>query len=220
MQLDAKTIRTRVAEELHARLGDRWFKPGSAKLVIASRDNLTDFSIELDCYTDRRYGEYDCSLAVVFKWKKFAKFHKELTEWYNVKFQGSARSNGMMFVAVGFDGIHSDFRPPSRGTFWVANEKDLDTFITQCAADLDGKVGEWIKRWFSWPSALDVMDAHPNLCGAWRDTAYYCLMEQVHGREAACAWVHGIDAAGWPEWLAAQVEYLQLNVCGGASGQS
>ncbi len=218
--LDAKSIRKTVAEELHARLGAKWFQPDSARLVVVSGDNLTDFNIELDCYTDRRYGAYDCSISAVFKWKKFAKFYKQLAEWYNVKFQGSARSNGMVFVGVGFDGIHADFRPPSRDTFWVANEQDLDIFIAQCAADLDGKVGEWIKRWFSWPSALDVMDAHPNLCGAWRDTAYYCLMEQVHGREAACAWVRGIDAAGWPEWLAAQVEYLQSQVCSGASGQS
>ncbi|UCI06347.1 hypothetical protein [Mesorhizobium sp. B1-1-8] len=75
--LDAKTIRMRVAEELHTRLGERWFKPGGAKLIVASADNLTDFTIELDCYADRRYGEYDCSIDVVFKWKKFAKLWKD-----------------------------------------------------------------------------------------------------------------------------------------------
>lgn len=213
MPLDAKTIRTRVGEELHARLGARWFKPGSAKLLIASTDNLTDFSIELDCYADRRYGEYDCSITAVFKWKKFAKLFRELANWYNLKSQSSIPPNSKVFARVAFDGIHADFGPSSRGIFWVANEQDLDAFIAQCIADLDGKIGEWIRRWFIWPSALEVMEAYPNLCGAWRDTAYYCLMEQVHGREAACAWVRGIDAAGWPEWLAAQVEYLQLNVC-------
>jgi hypothetical protein len=126
----------------------------------------------------------------------------------------------MVFARVAFDGIHGDFRPPSRGALWVASEQDLDALIDQCVADFDGKVGDWIKGWFTWPSALDVMDAHPNLCGAWRDTAYYCLMEQVHGREAASIWAHGIDAANWPEWLAAQVEYLQSHVCNAASKQS
>jgi hypothetical protein len=217
--LDAKTIRTRVAEELHARLGERWFKPGSAKLVVSTVDNLTDFSIELDCYADRRYGEYDCALLVVFKWKKFSKLFRGLAEWYNVKFQRSARPNNMEFLRIAFNGIHAGFGPSRRGVFWVASEQDLEAFIAQCAADLDGKVGDWITRWFTWPSALDAMDVNPNLCGTWRDTAYYCLMEQVRGRDAACAWVGSIDATGWPEWQAAQVEYLQAHVCGGVSGQ-
>ena len=217
--LDAKTIRKKVAEELQARLGAKWFKPGGAKLVVKSADNLTDFSIEFDCYADRRYGDYDCALVAVFKWKKFAKFFKELAGWYNVKFQSSVRPSNKEFVRVAFDGIHADFGPSSRGVFWVANEQDLDAFITRCDDDLDCKVGEWIKRWFSWPSALDVLDAHSNLCGSWRDTAYYCLMEQVHGREAARAWARGIDAAGWPEWLAAQVEYLQSQVCGAGAAR-
>ncbi|TIT81538.1 MAG: hypothetical protein E5W45_03550, partial [Mesorhizobium sp.] len=196
MELDAKTIRKRVTEELYARLGERWFKPGSSKLIIASTDNQTDFSIELDCYTDRRYGEYDCSIEAVLKWKKFAKLFRELGDWYNHIFQGTARSKNMVFARVSFDGIQADFKSPGRDIFWVTNERNLEMFISQCVNDLDGKVGVWIRRWFTWLSALEAMDAHPNLCGAWRDTAYYCLMEQVHGRDAACAWIRGIDATG------------------------
>ncbi|TPI33032.1 hypothetical protein FJW08_07625 [Mesorhizobium sp. B3-2-1] len=217
--LDSKTIRTRVAEELHACVGQKWFKPGSPRLEVASADNLTDFSIEFDCYAERRYGEYDCSLVAVFKWKKFARLFGELANWYNVKFEGAVPTKSKVFARVAFEGIHGDFRPSSRGTFWVANEQDLDKFTARCVDDLEGKVGNWIRRWYDWPSALETMDAYPNLCGSWRDTAYYCLMEQVRGPEAACTWVRGIDAAGWPQWLAAQVEYLQSRVCRGAPTQ-
>lgn len=227
MQLDAKTIRTRVAEELHARLGERWFKPGSAKLIIASADNLTDFSIELDCSADYRYGAYDCELAAAFKWKKFAKLWKNFDAWYEVKDPSSAqfktrssRQRNRQFLLKGFNAIDADFRPPIRGFFWVATEQELDAFITQCIADLDGKVGAWIRRWFAWASALDVMDGNSQLCGSWRDTAYFCLLEQIHGREAACKWISSIDATGWPSLLAAQVEYLQSQVCDGVSGQT
>ncbi|CAN7491954.1 hypothetical protein LJR234_003551 [Mesorhizobium amorphae] len=210
MPIDARFIRTRVAEDLHVRLGKRWFNSGSPKLIVASTNNHTDFSIELDCYTDRRYGEYECTISVVLKWKKFAKLFRELAHWYNAKFQGTVRPGNMTFAGVNFDRIHGS---PSRDLFWIANEQDVDAFTARCVDDLDGKVGDWIRRWFTWPSALDVMDAEPDLCGAWRDTAYYCLMEQVHGSGAACDWVRGIDAAGWPEWQAAQVEYLQSQVC-------
>ncbi|UDL89171.1 hypothetical protein LGH82_29550 [Mesorhizobium sp. PAMC28654] len=220
MQLDAKTIRTRVAEELRARLGERWFKPDSTKLLVASANNLTDFSVEFDCYAERRYGDYDCSLVAVLRWKKFAKLFRELAGWYNIKFEGSAPPNGKVFARVAFDGIHGDFALPSRAAFWVASEQDLDEFITQCVNDLDGKVGDWIQGWFTWPSALQVMDGNQRLCGAWRNIAYYCLMEQVHGHEAACNWVRGIDATGWPQWLAAQVEYLQLRICGVGAAQA
>ncbi|WP_027059890.1 hypothetical protein [Mesorhizobium loti] len=221
MQLDAKTIRKRVAEELHARLGERWFKPGSPKLIISSTDNLTDFSIELDCDTDYRYGECECELTAVFKWKKFAKMWKDFDAWYEVKDPSSAqyktrgsRTLNQQFLRKGFNAIDADFERPSRDFFWVASEKDLDAFMTQCIADLDGNVGAWIRRWFTWASALDVMDGNLQLCGAWRDTAYFCLLEQVHGRPAACRWINGIDATGWPRLLAAQVEYLQSNICG------
>jgi hypothetical protein len=98
--------------------------------------------------------------------------------------------------------------------------QNLDAFITQCIADLDGKVGAWIRRWFAWESALDVMEGNSQLCGSWRDTAYFCLLEQVHGREAACTWIDGIDATGWPGLLAAQVEYLQSQVCCAAAEQA
>ncbi|MER9966686.1 hypothetical protein [Mesorhizobium sp. M0060] len=223
MVVDAKTIRARVIEELHTRLGARWLKPDSAKLAVTSVGNLTDFSIELDCYTDRRYGEYDCSIAAVFKWKKFAKLWKDFDAWYEVKDPSSAqfktkssRQRSHPFLRVGFDAIDGNFIR-GRGPFWVANEGDLDAFIGQCTADLDGRVGEWIKRWFIWASALDVMDGNSQLCGSWRDTAYFCLLEQVHGREVACKWIGDIDATGWPGLLAAQVEYLQLQVCGGTS---
>ncbi|MET3577596.1 hypothetical protein ABID19_000611 [Mesorhizobium robiniae] len=223
MVLDAKAIRARVVEELPTRLGERWFRPGSAKLLIASTDNLTDFSIELDCYADRRYGDYDCALVAMFKWKKFAKLDKDFFAWYEVKdpsstqfMTQSSRRSSKPFLRVGFDAIDGDF-VRGRGPFWVANEGDLDAFIAQCAADLDGKVGEWIRRWFTWASALDVMDGNSQLCGSWRDTAYFCFLEQVHGQEAACKWVSGIDATGWPGLLAARVEYLQLQVCGGVS---
>ncbi|UVC18378.1 hypothetical protein [Mesorhizobium onobrychidis] len=223
MALDAKTIRARVVEELHTRVGERWFRPDSAKLVVTSVGNLTDFGIELDCYTDRRYGEYDCSVAAVFKWKKFAKLWKDFDAWYEVKDPSSAqfktrssRQLNRQFLRVGFDAIDGNFIS-GRGPFWVANEGDLDAFISQCAADLDGRVGEWIRRWFTWASALDVMDGNSQLCGSWRDTAYFCLLEQVHGREVACKWAGDIDATGWPGLLAAQVEYLQSQVCGGAS---
>ncbi|MGX9575959.1 hypothetical protein [Mesorhizobium sp. f-mel] len=221
--LDAKTIRARIVEELLTRLGERWFKPDSPKLVVTPVGNLTDFSVELDCYTDRRYGEYDCSIAAVFKWKKFAKLWKDFDAWYEVEDPSSAqfktkssRRSSKSFCRVGFDAIDGDF-VRGRGSFWVANEGDLDAFITQCAADLDGKVGEWIRRWFTWASALEVMDGNSQLCGAWRDTAYFCLLEQVHGREVACKWIGDIDATGWPGLLAAQVEYLQSKVCGGVS---
>lgn len=63
------------------------------------------------------------------------------------------------------------------------------------------------------------MDGNEQLCGSRRDTAYFCLMEQVHGREAACKWVGKIDATGWPGLLAAQVEYLQSQVCDAAAAQ-
>jgi len=224
--LDAKTIRKKVVEELYAHLGSKWFKPDSAKLLIASTDNLTDFSIELDCYTDRRYSEYDCALAAVFKWKKFAKLDKDFFAWYEVKDPSltqfrtqSSRRLSKSFLRVGFDAIDGDF-VRSRGTFWVAKEADLDAFVVQSVTDLDGNVGAWIRRWFTWASALDVMDGNSQLCGAWRDTAYFCLLEQVHGREAACKWIGGIDATGWPGYLAAQVEYLQSQVCRGACRQS
>jgi hypothetical protein len=225
--VDAKFIRTRVAEELHARLGERWFEPGTPKLIIARAGNLTDFSIELDCYTDRRYGAYDCELAAEFKWKKFAKLWKDFNAWYEVKdpssaqFKtGNARKLNYVFLRKGFNAIGEDFQPSSRGVFWVADEQDLDAFIARCVADLDGKVGAWIKRWFAWASALDVMDGNSQLCGAWRKTAYFCLLEQVHGLEAACRWIDGIDATGWPGLLAAQVEYLQSQVCDAGAAQA
>ncbi|MFD1984092.1 hypothetical protein ACFSOZ_15665 [Mesorhizobium newzealandense] len=218
--LDAKTIRKQVVEELQARLGAKWFKPGGAKLLIASTDNLTDFSIELDCYADRRYGEYDCALVAVFKWKKFAKLDKDFFAWYEVKDPSatqfrtqSIRRSSQPFLRAGFHAVDGDF-VRSRDTFWVAKEADIDAFVAQSVSDLDGKVGAWIRRWFTWASALDVMDGNSQLCGAWRDSAYFCLLEQVHGREAACKWIGGIDATGWPGYLAAQVEYLQSQVCG------
>lgn len=227
MMLNAKTIRARVAEALHARLGERWLKPISAKLIIASADNLTDFSIELDCSTDYRYGAYDCELAAVFKWKKFANLWKDFDAWYEVKDPSSAqfktrssRQLNQQFLRKGFNAIDGNFAPPSRDVFWVATEQELDVFIDQCVADLDGKVGAWIKQWFAWASALDVMDGNSQLCGAWRKTAYFCLLEEVHGREAACRWINGIDAAGWPKLLAGQVEYLQSQAWGAAAGQA
>ncbi|OBQ73318.1 hypothetical protein [Mesorhizobium erdmanii] len=224
MVLNAKTIRVRVAEALHAHLGERWFKPSSAKLLIESTDLLTDFSIELDCSADYRYGAYDCELAAAFKWKKFAKLWKDFDAWYEVKDPSSAqfktsssRQRNKQFLLKGFNAIDGDFQPSSRGFFWVGSEQDLDAFVIQCIADLDGNVGAWIRRWFTWESALDVMDGNSQLCGSWRDTAYFCLLEQVHGREAACKWISGIDATGWPALLAAQVEYLQSQVCSGMS---
>ncbi|RUV32324.1 MAG: hypothetical protein E5V72_09610 [Mesorhizobium sp.] len=217
--LDSKAIRKTVSEELHARLGAKWFKLDTAKLVVVSADNLTDFIIEFDCYADRRYGAYDCSLAAVFKWKKFAKSYKEFSAWYELKDPSSVQFKtknseqlNAQFLSVAFDGIDSGF-VSGRGPFWVANEQNLDAFIAQCVDDLDGKVGRWIKRWFTWRSALDVMNGNKSLCGTWRDHAYFCLLEQVHGREAACSWVGGLDRANWPEYQAAQVEYLRSQVC-------
>ncbi|UDL90193.1 hypothetical protein LGH82_02000 [Mesorhizobium sp. PAMC28654] len=218
--LDSKTIRMKVAGELHTRLGAKWFKPDSTKLVVASADNQTDFDIEFDCYADRRYGDYDCALVVVFKWKKFAKSYKDFDAWYELKDPSSAqfktqssRRLNKQFLRVSFDGIDGNF-VGGRGPFWVANESDLDAFIAQCVDDLDGRVGEWIKRWFTWRSAMEVMSGNEQLCGSWRDHAYFCLLRQVHGHEAACAWVSGIDWANWPSLLAAHVEYLQSQVCG------
>jgi hypothetical protein len=203
--LDSKTIRKTVSEELHARLRAKWFKPDSGRLVVSTVDNLTDFGIELDCYTDRRYGEYDCSIAAVFKWKKFSRLWKDFDAWYEIKDPSSSqfktrssRQRSHPFLRVGFDAIDGDF-VNHRGTFWVANEVDLDAFVAQCVTDIDGKVGAWIRKWFTWASALDVMDGNEQLCGAWRDTAYFCLLEQVHGREVACKWVGHIDATGWPD---------------------
>ncbi|TKD26427.1 MAG: hypothetical protein E5W98_30880 [Mesorhizobium sp.] len=213
--LDSKAIRKTVSEELHARLGAKWFKLDGGRLGVASTDKLTDFSIEFDCYADRRYGGYNCALAAVFKWKKFHRSFRDFTNWYNVRYQSTARPPP--FLRVAFDRIDGNFLLGSRDEFWIANEQDLDAFIAQCVDDLDGKVGEWIKRWFTWSSALDVMNGNEQLCGSWRDHAYFCLLEQVHGREVACKWVGDIDATGWPEFLAAQVEYLQLQVCGGGS---
>ncbi len=190
-------------------------------MLVASENNLTDFAIELDCYTDRRYDAYECQLSVVIKWKKFARDWKDFSTWYEVKgssptlsISRSSRKPSHEFLRTGFDGIDRDFRPPVRHALWVANEQELDDFIDQSIADLDGKVGAWIERWFSWASALKMMDDNEQLCGAWRNTAYFCLLEQVHGREAACTWISGIDANGWPKLLAAQVEYLQSQVCG------
>ncbi|MER8863198.1 hypothetical protein NKI19_05680 [Mesorhizobium sp. M0751] len=218
--LDSKTIRKTVSEELHSRLGAKWFKPDSSRLVVFSADNLTDFSVAFDCHADRRYGEYDCSLSAVFKWKKFAKSYRDFSAWYEVKDPSSAqfktRSSEQLnaqFLGVAFDRIDGNFLSGGRGAFWVANEQDLDAFIAQCVDDLDGKVGEWIKRWFTWSSALDVMNGNEQLCGTWRDHAYFCLLEQVHGREAACSWVGGLDRANWPEYQTAQIEYLQSQIC-------
>ncbi|TPM28200.1 hypothetical protein [Mesorhizobium sp. B2-3-4] len=226
MPLDAKAIRTRVAEELHARLGERWFKSGSPKLAVASAENLTDFTIEFDCYAERRYGEYDCSLVAVFKWKKFAKLYKDFGQWYEIKDPSSAqfktkssRRQSKEFLRVSVDHVYSNFSVPGRWPYCAVDEQDVDGFIAQCVADFDGKVGAWIRQWFTWGSALNVMDGNSQLCGAWRDTAYFCLLEQVQGREAACKWISGIDATGCPEYLAAQVEYLQSQVCGRASRQ-
>lgn len=210
--LEAKSIREKTSEQLRVRLGKRWFTPESGKLIVTSRDIKTDFMIEIDLYAERRFGGYDCSAVVVIKWKRFANAFRNFIKWYNIKFNESARPS-FVFLRAPFNGINVDFLSGSRGAFWVEDENDLDAFIAQCAEDIDGKVGEWIKKWFTWPSALALLDNNKSLCGSWRDTAYFCLIEQIRGREAACSWVHGLDSADWPELLAAQVDYLRSHAC-------
>lgn len=210
--LDSKTIRMKVAEALQARLEEKWLTPYSAKLMVANAGNQTDFIIEIDLDADRRYGAHECSAKVVLKWKKFSNVFKEFILWYNSNFQESAQPvKG--FLRISFERIDGYSSAKSRDQFLVVDEGDLDLFIDQCVSDLDGKVGEWIKKWSTWRSALTAMDDNEDLCGSWRDTAYFCLMEQVHGRDAACSWVHGLDSTNWPEFLAAQVEYLRSHVC-------
>ncbi|MDX8459800.1 hypothetical protein [Mesorhizobium humile] len=212
--LDSKTIRQKVTEALRAHFGAKWFKPDSTRLVIAGTENRTDFIVEIDIYTERRYGDYDCSAVVVIKWKKFLNTFKEFIIWYNKVYQASAQPL-KSFLRASFNGIEGDFSAKSRDAFLVENEEHVNIFIKQCIDDLDGKVGEWIKNWFTWTSALATMDDNENLCGSWRDTAYFCLLERIQGREAACSWAQALDSESWPELQAAQIRYLRSEVCRG-----
>ncbi|WP_157866101.1 hypothetical protein [Mesorhizobium japonicum] len=210
--MESKFIKKTAAKAIRDRVGLRLFDLGRDKLTVASEKNMTDFTIDIDINADRRYGHFDCSAIVIIKWKKFSKFYEGLVSWYNDAYLESAQPL-KIFLGASFSAIEGDFSARSRGAFLVSNEEDLEMFITQCLADLNGKVGQWIARWFTWSSALATMEDNGDLCGAWRNAAYFCLAEQVHGRETACSWVRTIDSTNWPEFLAAQVEYLRSNIC-------
>jgi len=210
--LDAKKIREKVTKELHAHFDSKWFKPGSTKLSVASNEKLTDFDIEISCYSDRRYGEYDCKIDVSFKWKKFSEMYSRFKEYFSEKYSQRNYKSINEFFIISFDSIYYYQWKQARDNFWVSSDDDLESFIAQSVADLDGKVGDWIKGWFTWPSALNAMDEHENLCGAWRETAYFCLLDQVKGREAACSWARGATLDR-PILMAEQVEYLRSHFC-------
>ncbi|MDX8523873.1 hypothetical protein RFM68_05080 [Mesorhizobium sp. MSK_1335] len=169
--------------------------------------------IEIDIFAERRYNDYDCSGAVALRWKGFSQAFRRFIDWYNHSFNETAQSHEY-FVLRTFDNIGGvSPSPGNRHAFVVESEQSLNEFINRCVNDLNGAVGEWIKNWFTWPSALLAMDKDRQLCGAWRDMAYFCLVEKVHGHKAACAWVNGIDSTGWPEFLGAQIEYLKSQAC-------
>lgn len=210
--LNAKAIRQKVADELISRSGAKWFDPESRKLKVASADNLTDFIIEIDLFTDRRHGVYVCEPVVVLKWKSFSTLHNKMRQCYDGR-KTYYNTKHHEFLRSDFEGIFGVFKKTIRDPILIESEEDIDRVITQCADDLDGKVGQWIKRWFTWVSALEVMDDNHQLCGAWRDTAYYCLMRQVHGYEPACAWVHSLDRENWPDFFESQARYLRTQVC-------
>lgn len=72
-------------------------------------------------------------------------------------------------------------------------------------------VHPWVERWFEWDSALELVLEDENLCGAWRQSALFWLLDRVLGRDAACR--HIDDADGRSDYTAAQIHYLRQFVC-------
>jgi hypothetical protein len=211
--INAEGIRAKVTDVLRSRFDNKLFEKDNKRIVVSSPDNMTDFVIEIEIQADRRYGEYDCYLTATIKWKKFSNIYKSFDVWYHKDKDDFRPKSNKIFCVASFDSINDNFSPKGRDPFVVSSEEDIDAFIARCLDDLQGEVEVWIRKWFSWKSAVDVMDANKKLCGAWRGIAYYCLLDQAHGRASACKWIAAIDSTGMPKFLAAQIDWIRQNFC-------
>ncbi|QPC90762.1 hypothetical protein [Mesorhizobium sp. INR15] len=211
--INAEKIRDKVTDALRSRFDNRLFNANSKRIHVSSPDNMTDFAVEIGIQADRRYEEYECYLTATIKWKKFSKLYKNFDIWYHKDKEEFRPKSNKIFCVASFDNIVDGFSAKGRAPFIVSSEEDIDAFIARCLDDLQGEVGVWIRRWFSWETAVDVLDVNKKICGAWRDIAYYCLLDQAYGREYACKWIAAIDSAGMPKLLGAQIDWIRLNLC-------
>lgn len=216
--INAKIIKNYAAEEIKRKLGSKWFEKNKDRMVVASCENKTEFVIEVDIDPVYRHEIYLCDMRITYKWDKFRKKFKEFLIWYNQTYPQSHGDAKIPRIDFLYSHARNILQCPNgrRDYFFVNDEKSLDLFIDQCVDDLNGEVGTWIRGWFTWPSAVEMMDKDQQLCGTWRESAYFWLVFQAYGPREANAYIERAMQKSRPHLQTRQLEYLKAEIARGA----
>lgn len=211
---NTKFIKVHVADELKRRLGPNWFDASKRKLTISNRDNRTDFKIEMDVDPEYRLGSYHPDIIFIIKWERFRREWKKFIDLYEIENPPEIKvrriPHDFLYISCRKVALNYD---KSRDYLYVTDESDLELFIERCVSDLNGEVGAWVRSWFDWDSALKTMDNDLQLCGTWRNSAYFWLVLQLKGPERACSFIENARREKWPQFQASQLEYISKYVC-------
>lgn len=193
---------------------DGYVQDAKGRIVRKTDRNRTDFALMIECCADRRFGEYAIEARVEIRWKKFEDLYYEfkLFDFIPSPYYKKVERRSV-FLSKEFNYIRFEAEKISRPIRYVASPADLPDALAEIVGDYNRRIRGWLDAWLDWETALQLLDRDKNLCGSWRETAYFCLAEHIRGREAACAEVGRREHQELSQYSAAQVAYLRRTQC-------
>lgn len=227
-EFNKKTIQSYLNAELLQRIeGDGYELTPKGSIRRKPAFINSEFEIYLTFAPFWHLGGYQMDVGVDVRWKAFEALYFEYDSSGFVPNSVKKKPERRMgYVVTTFAKIVWAKNRLHRPTRYLDAADEMDGFIDEAMADYEFAVRDWLDAWRNWNGALDLMESDESLCGAWRIPAFWCLLDRVRGREAACAWLKPIwEREDSPEQRARylpfssiflkQCEYLMDHRCGG-----
>lgn len=214
-EFNKKTIENWLNREFFGQIeADGYVQDAKGRMVRKTGRNHTDFGLTIRFNAYRRFGEYYLEPDAEIRWRKFEDlFHAfDLVNFKPSKYAKKPERHPV-FLIKNFNYIRHEIEKKHRPTRYLAGPADLPDALAETVDDYRRCIRDWLDAWLDWESALQLLERDEELCGAWREIAYFCLLEQVRGRQAACAKAEEWTGLELSQFSTAQVAYLRGTLC-------
>jgi len=215
-QLKSKDIKRMVADGLCGALKEYGFVPKkNGVITLDSSANKTAFIIDVSIFVTRNHGSFLVEPAFYIYLPSFsAIFFDFFSSYIKENNLATKAKRNHVFLAREFFHIIPKGELKAFGDNYADTERELELLISNHTRAYRLFLDAWVRRWFEWGSAYDLVMQDENMCGAWRETAIFALTQEVFGRERACSWVGdpALDKKN-SDISRAQIDYLRRVVC-------
>lgn len=214
-EFNKKTIEAWLNDEFFKRIeADGYARDAKGRIVRKPERNRTEFVQSIRFNADRRFGEYCIEAEAEIRWRKFEDMYYEfkMVDFVPSKYVKKVERR-TVYSVENFNSIRVEREKTFRPFRYVAGPADLPDALAETVDDYRRCIRDWLDAWLDWESALQLLERDEQLCGAWREIAYFCLLEQVRGRQAACAKVEEWTGLELSQFSTAQVAYLRGTLC-------